>query len=133
MKIDYTMKNSRFLTYKDLYASNKVEIDLLLTDPAFDSAYNAIVWLLVKLGLKKIALLKLSDKENFEWIVKCPYCHTCHYQKHKTKNYKCPNCNKKSTIITGRGTLTSLLTKRINNPEKDNLLWIQRPKIESGC
>lgn len=53
MKIDYTMKNSRFLTYKDLYASNKVEIDLLLTDPAFDSAYNAIVWLLVKLGLKK--------------------------------------------------------------------------------
>ncbi|MBQ6072185.1 MAG: hypothetical protein IJK85_10630 [Bacteroidales bacterium] len=114
-------KDTDFSTFKDLYASDKIEFDLLLTDPAFHFTYNTIVWLLVKLGLKKIALLKPSDNKNFEWIVKCPYCHMTYYQKQQTKKYKCPNCKKKSSIITDRGTLTSLLIKKINNPIEDNL------------
>lgn len=116
-------KDTEFSTFKDLYASENIEFDPLLMDPAFHFTYNAIVWMLVKLGLKKIALLKLSDNKNFEWIVKCPYCHVTYYQKHQTKKYKCPNCTKKSSIITDRGTLTSLLIKRINNPKEDNLQW----------
>ena len=123
MMIEQKIIDTEFSTFTDLYASDKIEFDLLLTDPAFDFTYNAIVRLLIKLGIKKIALLKLSDNENFEWIVKCPFCRTTYYQKQQTKKYKCPNCKKKSSIITDRGTLTSLLTKRINNPSTDNEPW----------
>ena len=124
--IDNTVEDTGFSTFSELYVSDKIEFDLLLTDPAFDFTYNAIVRLLVKTGLKKLALLKLSDKDSFEWIVKCPYCHTTYYQKQQTKKIKCPNCKKKSPIITDRGTLTSVLTKRINNPKEDNLLYDEK-------
>ena len=117
------MGDTGFTTFRDLYASDKIKSDLLLTDPAFDFAYNTIVWLLVKTGLKKLALLKLSDDDRFEWIVKCPYCYTTYYQKQQTKKFKCPNCKMKSSIITNRGTLASLLIKRINNPMVDNILY----------
>lgn len=123
MMIDNNIEDTGFSTFTELYASDKIRIDLLLTDPAFDFSYNAIVRLLIKTGLKKLALLKLSDKDGFEWIVKCPYCHTSFYQKQQTKKFICPNCKKKSSIITDRGTLTSMLTKRINNPREDNLLY----------
>ena len=73
--------------------------------------------------MKKLALLKISDDDSFVWIVKCPYCYATYYQKQQTKKFKCPNCKKKSSIITNRGTLTSLLTKRINNPVVDNALY----------
>ena len=84
MMIDNTVEDTGFSTFSELYASDKIEFDLLLTDPAFDFTYNAIVRLLVKTGLKKLALLKLSDKDSFEWIVKCPYCNTTYYQRQQT-------------------------------------------------
>ena len=116
------MKDTDFSTFEEVYASDKIKVDILLTDPAFDFTYSVIVWLLIKLGMKKIALLKLSDNDGFEWIIKCPYCYTTYYQKQQTKKFKCPNCKKKSFIITNRGTLTSFLIKRINNTKEDNLL-----------
>ena len=66
--IDNNIEDTVFSTFTELYASDKIRIDLLLTDPAFDFSYNAIVRLLIKTGLKKLALLKLSDKDGFEWI-----------------------------------------------------------------
>ncbi len=117
------MDDTEFSTFTELYASDEIKCDLLLTDPAFDFTYNAIVWLLIKMGLKKLALLKLSDNDSFEWIIKCPYCYATYYQKQQTKKFKCPNCKKKSSIITNRGTLTSFLIKGINNPDMDNEPW----------
>ncbi len=82
---------------------------------------NLIQDCLIKLGIKKVALVKKSDRKDFYMVVRCPYCHATYYQKRISKKYICPSCQKKSSIVTTKGEFSNLLLKRVNNSSVDNM------------
>ena len=82
---------------------------------------NLIQDCLIKLGIKKVALVKKSDRKDYYMVVKCPYCYAAYYQKRISKKYICPVCKKKSPIVTTMGEFSNLFLKRVNNPTVDNM------------
>ncbi len=114
-------KNKRddFILYEDLIDSDSSQEPTII-DGTFYFFLVLINGILTRTGVRKIALVKESDRDNYELLVKCPYCQSVYYQKKVTRKFKCPHCQRKSPIITTKGELANLFFKRVNNSAEDN-------------
>lgn len=119
-------KEDGFIIYEDLVDNSSCEP--IIIDGNLYFLLTLINSILSKIGVRKIALVKYSDKSNYELLVRCPFCDSVYYQKKTTRKFKCPCCHKKSPIITMKGELANLFYKRVNNPTKDNEQCLSMPK-----
>lgn len=119
-------KEDDFIIYEDLVDNSSCEP--IIIDGNLYFLLTLINSILSKIGVRKIALVKYSDKSNYELLVRCPFCDSVYYQRKATRKFKCPCCHKKSLIITTKGELANLFYKRVNDPTKDNEPWLYMPK-----
>lgn len=116
-----TLDNNEFMTYDKLLVSNGVSLtDIQWLDPTITFVYDFLTNCLIRNGIKKVALLKKSDKSDFEIIVKCPHCQHTFYQRKITKKFQCPNCMKISPIVISIGVVGTLSYKKKNDTVYDN-------------
>lgn len=115
------IEDDNYITYEDLIDDGALWGGPIIIDATLFFFLGLINDILSKMGIRKIALVKKSDKGKYELLVKCPYCKRVYYQKKATRKFKCPHCHKKSPIITTKGELANLCFKRINKPEIDNI------------
>lgn len=117
-RISQDEKKEDFMRYSKLKGFSS---DILLVDSGTTFIVDIVNEFLILIGIKKIALLKESEKDDYEIIIKCPHCQNIFYQKTLTKKFICPSCKKKSTIVSNFGTLGDLLMKKKNNVPEDNI------------
>ena len=120
-------KEGEFVIYEDL-VENGSSCEPIIIDGNLYFLLSLINGILSKIGVRKIALVKYSDKSNYELLVSCPCCNLVYYQKKVTRKFKCPHCHKKSPIITTKGELANLFFKRVNDPTKDNEPYLSIPE-----
>lgn len=120
-------KKEEYVIYEDL-VDNGSSCEPIIVDGNLYFLLALINSILLKIGVRKNALVKYSDRSGYELLVKCPFCDSVFYQKKATKKFKCPHCHKKSSIITTKGELANFFFKRVNDPTKDNAPYWSMPK-----
>lgn len=117
--ISKTSTNNDFRYYHE---SHPYESDIAIIDAGTSFFIHFLRHLFVKTGLRKMAKIKEINNQDYELFVQCPYCSGITCQKKISRKYQCKYCKKKSYIMIGpAGLFMSIATKRINNPQIDNI------------
>lgn len=111
--------NDVFRYYHELHP---YETDIAIVDAGSSFFIHLLQHLFVKTGLKKMAKIIEIHDQGYELLVQSPYCNGVTYQKNMSRKYLCTYCKKKSYIMLGpTGFFMSIATKRVNNPQIDNI------------
>ena len=104
------------------YELHPYDMDISIIDAGSSFFLHLLQHLLVKTGLRKMAKIKEIEDRNYELFVQCPYCDGVTYQRSTSRRYQCIYCKRKSYIILGpAGVFMAISTKRINDPQMDNI------------
>ena len=127
---DKTFTNNYFLYYHELHPC---ETDIAVIDAGTSFFIHLLQHLFTKIGWRKMAKIKEKNNQDYELVVQCPYCYGVTYQKKITRKYQCMYCKKKAYIMLGPAGLFMLMaTKRMNNPQTDNVTEDGYNKLNSN-